>query len=105
MELSERVVDGGVDRHALPIRQQVDADEVNVIGEFGVSEPYVPRLGGAHWLTDRVAGAIEIGREFLDLQIASEDDLVSDDHTSDVRVSPRELYRRCACRTCRSSAG
>ncbi len=91
MELCERVVDGGVDGHALPVRKEVDTDEVDVVSEIRVGKPDMPRLGGTHGLADRVPGAIEVLLKFLRRQLAAEHDLVADDHAHHVRMGARKL--------------
>src|SRR5437764_916233 len=83
-----------VDRDPFPVRQEVYADEVDVLRELGVGEPGVPGLGRADRLADGGARAIEISRELLDLQVAAEQDLVADDHAHHVLVIVREVDHR-----------
>ena len=90
-ELRERIVDGGLDVHALPVRQEVHGDEIHVLGEIGVRQPHVPGLGGADRLADGVARLIEILLELLDGNVAAQNDLVADDHPHDIDMSAGEL--------------
>ena len=92
-ELRERVVDRGFDTHTFPVRQEVYADEVDVLGELRVRQPHVPRLRGADRLADGIARLIEIFLELLDGDIAAQDHLVTDDHPYDIDMSAGELDR------------
>ena len=93
-KLPERVLDRRIDGHSLPVRQQVHADEVDVLGQLRMREPHVPRLGGADWLPDGVPGAIEIVLELLHGQIAAQDHFVANDDAHHVDVSARQLHGR-----------
>ena len=93
-ELLEGVVDGGIDRHAFPVGQQVHADEINMFGQLRMRQPDVPGLRGAHRLADRRRGPVEILLELLDGNITLQDDLVADEHPHDIDVSARQLDGR-----------
>ena len=104
LELRQRVIDRHVDRHALPVGQQVHADEVDVLREFRVREPGVPGLGGAHRLLDGIAGAVEVAsRSSCDRQIPAQQHLVADEHAHHVHVACRRGRSRSAAapRSCR----
>ncbi len=92
-ELRERVVDRGFDTDALPVRQKVYADEVDMLGELRVCQPHVPRLRGADGLADGIARLIEVFLELLDGDIAAQDHLVTDDHPYDIDMSTGKLDR------------
>ena len=87
------IVDGLLDRNAFPVRQQVHGDVVDVLDQFGMLEPDVPRLGGAHRLLDRCAHAIELARQLGDAEIAAQDDFVADDQADDVRMTVGDVDR------------
>ena len=80
----KRVFDRLFDRQALVVRQQVDGDVIDVLGELGVAQPHVPGLGGGHRLADRLSHAVEVADHLVDGQVAAQDHFVADHHAFDV---------------------
>ena len=73
--------------HALPVRQHVNGDVVDVVGEFRVSNPHVPRFGRADRLAGRCPDAIEVRNEVADGKITTQHDFIADDDARDVLVA------------------
>src|SRR5262249_30093600 len=90
----ERVVDRMLRRPALPVRQQVDRDEVDLPRELRMAKPDVPRLGGRDWQAKLLLDALQLLDELGHLQIAAQDRFVPDDHSIDVAVRARLAYER-----------
>ena len=88
------IVDRLLDRNAFPVRQHVHGDVVDVLDQFRVLDPDVPRLGGAHRLLDRRAHPVELARQVGDAEIAAQDRLVADHQADDVRMTVGDVDRR-----------
>jgi hypothetical protein len=93
-ELPKGVAHGIVDRHAFPVRQQVNADKVAMLGELGMLQPDVPGLRGSHRLANRSAGPIQVSLELPEGHIPAQDNFVADKDPHDVQVGARQLDRR-----------
>ncbi len=69
-------------------------DEIDMLRQFGVFEPDMPWLGGRDrglLAPERLARGVEVGREFIDLEIAAQQDFVADDHSVDAFELARRL--------------
>ena len=62
----DRVVDRLLDGNALPVRQEVHGDEVDMVDQDRVLHPDVPGLGRADRLVDRAADPVEVLHEVDD---------------------------------------
>ena len=91
LHLVDHIGDRGLDLDAFPVGEHVHGDEIDVLGEFRMPDPHVPRFGGADGLPGGRAHAIEVGGEVRDREVAAQDDFVADDQADDVPVAVREL--------------
>ncbi len=81
-------------RHAFPIGQQMDGDEIDIAAELGIEQPGRPRFGRRH--LDAVgqcrADLPDITVELLGGDIAEQDRLVADENpVDDTAVGERDL--------------
>ena len=67
-------------------------DVVDVVGQFGVRQPHVPRLGGADRTVQLGAHVVENLVKLLGGNVVAQHDFVADDHAHDVVVLAGQLY-------------
>ena len=80
----EGIINSGFDRHAFVIRQEMDGDVIDVLGELRIAQPDVPGLGARHRFAHRLAHAVEIDDELVRLEVAAQDGFVADHQALDV---------------------
>ena len=91
--LAEGEVDRVLARNLFPVRQQVHADEVDVVGQFRVALPDEERLGGRDRDLKLGAGTVDVGDQLVDADVAAQDRLVADHSAGDVLVLARQRYQ------------
>ena len=71
------------DRHVLPVRQDVDGDEVDLVGQRRVAHPEFPDVGVGHGLGDALLDLADVAAELVGRQLLAQQHLVADDHPFD----------------------
>ena len=90
----QRVVDGRCGRHALPVRQDVRRDEVDLVGELRIAQPDVPGLSGGHRDVHPALDLANVRDQRVDAAHLAQDRLVAGDDRTDVEMAVRQLGRR-----------
>ena len=65
----------------------MDGDEIDVVGQFGMTHPDVGGLGGAHRQGGTPADAVEVLDEFRDGDIATQQHLIADHDPHHIAVT------------------
>ena len=71
------------DRHVLPVGQDVDGDEVDLVGERRVAQPEFPDVGVGHGLRYALLDLADVATELVGGQVLAQQHLVADDHPLD----------------------
>ena len=71
------------DRLVLPIRQYVDGDEVDVVGQGRIAQPEFPDVGIGDRLPHPLLDLADVTPEFVHRQVLPQQDLVADDQPLD----------------------
>jgi len=67
----EDPADGIIKRDPLPVRQNVDGDEVHVINQLGVLDENMPGFGRADRHLHGFAHPVQVGDDFFDAEIGA----------------------------------
>jgi hypothetical protein len=91
---AQRFVHRSFHRNPFPVGQQVDGDEVHVLGQFGLRDPDVPGLGGGNRHAEPGAQAVQVGVELLRFEQGVELGFVAGNDTRDVGVAGHRRQHR-----------
>ena len=71
------------DRLVLPVRQDVDGDEVDLVGQRRVAQPEFPDIGVGHRLRHALLDLADVAPQLVGRQVLAQQHLVADDHPLD----------------------
>ena len=71
------------DRLVLPVGQDVDGDEIDLVGERRVAQPEFPDIGIGHGLRHALLDLADVAPQLVGRQVLAQQHLVADDHPLD----------------------